>query len=353
MGALWFTLVTLVLTVYVLLDGFDLGVGIIYLLIGKNEDERRIALNAIGPIWNGNEVWLVMGGGILFLAFPKAYAAGLSGFYLGVFLMLWLLIGRGLSLELRSQFGSSIWRTFWDTAFSVASLALVIVLGVVWGNLLRGVPLTADGYFFTPFWTNWLPGVDAGLFDWYTILTAVTAVVILGVYGATYLALRTNGEVESRAARLILLGRWPAALLAVGTVVASAFIQPALRASYGSRSYGLILVFTGLLGLLGIFYYGRRAGHADKNPRAAFLSTGLTILGLLSSTAFGLYPNLLIATTGASFSLTVHNAAATPQGLRVGVFWFVGAIVLVIAYSLYSYRIFRGKVTPTSVQEGY
>jgi cytochrome d ubiquinol oxidase subunit II len=117
MGALWFVLVTLVLTVYVLLDGFDLGVGIIYLLVSKNDDERRIALNAIGPIWNGNEVWLVMGGGILFLAFPKVYAAGLSGFYLGLFLMLWLLIGRGLSLGLRSQSDSPLWRTLWDTVF--------------------------------------------------------------------------------------------------------------------------------------------------------------------------------------------------------------------------------------------
>jgi cytochrome d ubiquinol oxidase subunit II len=348
MGALWFALVTLVLTVYILLDGFDLGVGIIYLLVSKTDDERRIASNAIGPIWGGNEVWLVMGGGILFLAFPKVYAAGLSGFYLGVFLLLWLLIGRGLSLELHSQFDSPVWRTFWDTAFSVASLALVIVLGVVWGNLLRGVPLNADGYFFTPFWTNWLPGVDAGLLDWYTILTAVTAVAILGVYGATYLALRTNGQVRDRAMRLTLLGRWPAALLAAGTVAASVWVQPALRASYSPRLYGLILIFVALFGLLGIFYYGRRAGH-----RAAFLSTGLLILGLLSSTAFGLYPNLLIATTDGSYSLTIYNAAAAPESLRVAIAWFVGGMALVIAYSVYSYRIFRGKVTPSSVQEGY
>jgi cytochrome d ubiquinol oxidase subunit II len=353
MGALWFVLVTLVLTVYILLDGFDLGVGIVYLLVSKNDDERRIALNAIGPIWSGNEVWLVMGGGILFLAFPKVYAAGLSGFYLGVFLLLWLLIGRGLSLELRSQFDSPVWRTFWDTAFSVASLALVIVLGVVWGNLLRGVPLNADGYFFTPFWTNWLPGGDAGLLDWYTILTAVTAVVILGIYGATYLALRTNGQVRDRATRLTLLGRWPAALLAAGTVAASVLIQPALRASYGPRLYGLILVFVALLGLLGIFYYGRRAEYADRNLGAAFVSTGLLILGLLSSTAFGLYPNLLVATTDGSYSLTIYNAAAAPESLRVAVAWFVGGIALVIAYSIYSYRTFRGKVTPSSIEEGY
>jgi cytochrome d ubiquinol oxidase subunit II len=348
MGALWFGLVTLVLTVFVVLDGFDLGVGILHLLVSKNEDERRIVLNAIGPVWNGNEVWLIMGGGLLFLAFPKVYAASFSGFYLGLFLMLWLLIGRGLSLELRSIVDDPMWRTFWDVAFSGASLGLAVVLGVVWGNLLRGVPLNADGYFFTPFFTSGLPETNAGLFDWYTILTGATAVAILGVYGAAYLAMKTNGEVSQRAARFVLLGRWPVALLVAGTVAASALIQPVVRASYGPRSYGWFLPFASFLGLLGIFYYGRRAGHAG-----GFVSVSLLIVGLLSSTAFSLYPNLLIATTGGSFSLTVTNAAAAAQGLRVAAYWFAGAITLVIIYSVYTYRAFRGKITRSTIEGGY
>jgi cytochrome d ubiquinol oxidase subunit II len=348
MGALWFGLLTLILTVFVVLDGFDMGVGIIHLFVAKDDDERRMVLNAIGPVWNGNEVWLIMAGGALFLSFPKVYAASFSGFYLGLFLLLWLLIGRGLALELRPMSDSPLWHTFWDVVFAGSSLGLAVALGMVWGNLLRGVPLNADGFFFLPFFTSGLPVADAGLLDWYTILMAAAATVVLTVYGAAYLAMKTNGQVSQRATRIVVLGRWPVLLFVAGAVAASALIQPVVRTSYGGRSYGWFLPFVGFLGLLGIFYYGRRAGHAG-----GFVSVGLLIIGLVSSTSFGLYPNVLIANTGESFSLTVTNAAATVQGLRIAAYWFAGAMVLVILYSVYTYRAFRGKITRSSIEGGY
>jgi cytochrome d ubiquinol oxidase subunit II len=348
MGSLWFVLLGLVLSTYILLDGFDIGVGIVYLFIARSDDERRIALNAIGPIWNGNEVWLIISGGVLFLAFPKVYAAGLSGFYLGLFIMLWLLIARGLSLGLRSHVDSAIWRAFWDTAFSGSSLALATVLGIILGNLVRGVPLNADGYFFAPFWTDWLPGVKAGLLDWYTVLVALLSVVVLAVYGANYVAVKTNGQVGRRAAWLGSNGWWVIIVLGVVVATTSLLLQPILIEHYGARPVGVVFPLVAVLGLAGMLYYRRQAREA-----ITFASTGLFILALLASVAFGLFPNLLTATTGPAYSLTVDNAAAAPQALRTAVLWFAVAIVLVIAYTIYSYLAFRGKVTLPSADEGY
>jgi cytochrome d ubiquinol oxidase subunit II len=348
MGVLWFVLLVLVLTAYILLDGFDIGVGIVYLFVARNDGERRIALNTIGPIWNGNEVWLIVSGGVLFLAFPKVYAASLSGFYLGLFIMLWLLIGRGLSLELRSHFDSPVWRTFWDTAFSGSSLALATIFGVILGNLIRGVPLGADGYFFTPFWTNWLPGVNAGLFDWYTGLVALFGVALFAVYGASYLSVKTNGQVGQRAAWFGSKGWWGIVVLGLAVVTISLLLQPVLIENYGAHPFGIVFPLVALLGLMGMLYYRRQARDV-----ITFVSTGLFILALLASVAFGLYPNLLTATTDPAYSLTVGNAAAAPQALRIAMLWFAVAIVLVIAYTLYSFLSFRGKVTSSSADKGY
>jgi cytochrome d ubiquinol oxidase subunit II len=348
MGVLWFVLLVLVLTAYILLDGFDIGVGIVYLFIARSDDERRIALNAIAPIWNGNEVWLIVSGGVLFLAFPKVYSAGLSGFYLGLFFMLWLLIARGLSLELRSHVDSAVWQAFWDTVFSGSSLALAAIFGVMLGNLVRGVPLNADGYFFTPLWTNWLPGVSPGLLDWYTVLVALFSVAVLAVYGANYASVKTGGQIGQRAEWLGSKGWWGIVVLGGAVATTSLLLQPILIENYGARPVGVVFPLVAVLGLVGMLYYRRRVTDV-----ITFLSTGLFVLALLASVAFGLFPNLLTATTGPAYSLTVDNAAAPPQALGTAVLWFAVAIALVIAYTVYSYLAFRGKVTLSSTDEGY
>jgi cytochrome d ubiquinol oxidase subunit II len=348
MGTLWFVLLVLVLTAFVLLDGFDIGLGIVYLFISRNDDERRTVLNAIGPVWSGNEVWLIVGGGVLFLAFPKVYAASLSGFYLGLFVMLWLLIGRGLSLELRSHLDSSLWRAFWDAAFAGSSLALAAVLGVLLGNVVRGVPLNADGYFLTPFWTNWLPGTNVGLLDWYTVLVALLSVFILGIYGANYVSIKTNGPVRQRARWLGSRGWWGVVFLGAVVAALSLLLQPVLLENYRAHPVGIVFPLVAVLGLAGTAYYRRL-----MRDGITFLSTGLSIVGLLASVAFGLFPNLLAATTGQEYSLTVDNSAALPQSLRIAVPWFAVATALVLAYTVYSYRVFRGKVKFPSDDEGY
>ncbi len=162
METFWYVTLTFMLAMYVVLDGFDFGVGIVYLLAARTERDRRDALASIGPVWTGNEVWLISAGGLLFFAFPKAYAAGFSGFYLALIIVLWLLIFRGLGLELRSHLDHPLWRRFWDLAVAVASLLLAVVFGAALGNLIRGVPLNADGYFFVALWTDLGYGTRAG-----------------------------------------------------------------------------------------------------------------------------------------------------------------------------------------------
>src|SRR5262245_47113909 len=215
METFWYCAVTLMLAVYAVLDGFDFGLGIVYPFVARTDEDRRTALASIGPVWNGNEVWLVAAGGLLFFAFPKAYAAGFSGFYLALIIVLWLLIFRGLGLELRSHLDHALWRQFWDLAFVVASLLLAVVFGAALGNLIRGVPLNADGYFFVALWTTFAPGPDPGILDWYTVLMGVTSAAILTLHGANYLAMKTEGELHERASCIARLSGFPV----VGSVV--------------------------------------------------------------------------------------------------------------------------------------
>src|SRR5579872_5039234 len=160
MGFIWFWLVAIMIVAYVVLDGFDLGVGILHLFLGRTEPERQIMIRSIGPVWDGNEVWLLAGGGTLYFAFPLLYASAFSGFYLALMIVLWLLIMRGASIELRSLMHIGVWRTFFDGLFFVSSFLLTVFFGAALANVIRGVPLAADGYFFLPLWTNWLPGAN-------------------------------------------------------------------------------------------------------------------------------------------------------------------------------------------------
>src|SRR5215469_12846560 len=199
MGTLWFWIVALMLTAYVVLDGFDLGIGAIYLWIARTESERSQALRTIGPVWDGNEVWLVAAGGTLFFAFPLLYARAFSGFYLPLMIVLWLLILRGISIELRGHSSDPLWRLFFEGLFCFASTLLAVFFGAALGNVVRGVPIGPDGYFFLPLWTNFIPGPNPGILDWYTVLGGILALTALSLHGTLYLALKTQGQVEHRA----------------------------------------------------------------------------------------------------------------------------------------------------------
>jgi cytochrome bd ubiquinol oxidase subunit II len=199
MHELWFGIVALMLTAYVVLDGFDLGAGALHLWVARDDRERRTVLAAIGPFWDANEVWLLAAGGALFLAFPRALAAGLSGFYLAIFMVLWCLILRGVAIEFRSHITEPLWRRFWDTVFAFASALLPVLLGAALGNVIRGVPLTRDGWFQLTLFTSFLPRDPVGILDWFTVVSGVFALVALAGHGALFLAWKTAGPVGDRA----------------------------------------------------------------------------------------------------------------------------------------------------------
>jgi cytochrome d ubiquinol oxidase subunit II len=198
MATTWFLIVALMFTTFVVLDGFDFGASALHLLVAKTDEERRTVLGAIGPLWDGNEVWLVAGGGILFFAFPHAYAAAFSGFYLPLTMVLWLLILRGVSIEFRGMEASPLWRTAWDGFFFFASALMAVVLGAALGNVIRGVPIGPDGYFSGPLFTNFMPGPHPGVLDWYTTLVGVFSLLVLSMHGALFLRMKTEGALRDR-----------------------------------------------------------------------------------------------------------------------------------------------------------
>src|SRR6202022_4756210 len=202
MGTIWFCLVAIMLTVYVLLDGFDLGAGAVHLLGAKTDSERGQVLASIGPVWDGNEVWLLAAGGTLYFAFPALYASGFSGFYLPLMMVLWLLILRGSSIEFRNHIKSAVWRPLWDCLFSSSSLLLAVFLGAALANVVRGVPLDSSGYFFEPLWTDFRLGEETGILDWYTILVGVLSLLVLTMHGALWVEMRTTGAVNERSAKI-------------------------------------------------------------------------------------------------------------------------------------------------------
>lgn len=344
---LWFVLVALMLTMYVLLDGFDLGAGAIHPFAAKNDGERRLILRSIGPVWDGNEVWIIAAGGVLFFAFPVLYATGFSGFYLPLIMVLWLLMIRGLSIELRKHIDNPLWAQFWDTMFFIGSALLAVFYGVALGNVVRGVPLDENGNFFQPLWTDFNPlSNNPGILDPYTILVGVLALATLVVHGAAWVALKTEGELNERCRR-IALRAWVAliALTALGTV-ATFLVSPSMLQTFLSRPYGLVLPIVAIAGLV-LFGVFNRAGR----DRDAFLASGAFIVGMMTSTVFGVYPDVLPAVDPAN-SLTVQEAASSEYSQTVGLVWWSIGMVLAAIYFTLIYRLFRGKVS-LEEEEGY
>ena len=339
MAMLWFGLATAMIAGYVILDGFDLGAGIVQLLVAKSEHEKAQVLRSIGPVWDGNEVWLIAAAGGLFLAFPALYASSFSGFYLALMMVLWLLILRGIAIEFRNHIDNPLWKPAWDTVFGGASAALAFLFGVALGNVVRGVPLDANGYFFLPLWTNLLPGADAGVIDWYTLLVGATAFVALAVHGSLWVVIKTAGTLQE-GTRALSAKLWRG-LIALTLVISplSFAIQPNLWRQFTSHPWGIVFPALALAGLVGV-----RVLSTQRKDLGAFLASGLYLVGMLASVAFGVFPNVLPSNTTPDFSLTIYNAAAAEHGLVIGLWWFIPGMALAIAYSVFTYRHFAGKV---------
>jgi len=340
----WFCLVALMLALYVVLDGFDLGAGILHLFVARTDAERRLVLRSIGPVWDGNEVWLIAGGGTLYFAFPALYASSFSGFYLPLMMVLWLLILRGISIEFRNHIESQLWQPFWDVVFAGASALLAIFFGAALGNVVRGVPLDANGEFFLPLWTDFRAGQDAGILDWYTILVALAALASLAMHGALWIALKTQGPVELRARKIAKILWWPVLLAVILITLASFHVQPHLKETFHERPWGYALPMLALLGLA-----ASRALDGRRGGLEPFLASCAFLIGMLTSVAFGVFPYVLPSNADPARSLSIYNAAAPRYGLEVGLFWFLPGMALVAGYFTYTYRSFAGKLTPPPV----
>jgi cytochrome bd ubiquinol oxidase subunit II len=336
---IWFIFVALMVTMYVLLDGFDLGAGAVHLFAARDDRERRTIIRAIGPVWDGNEVWLIAAGGTLFFAFPTLYASGFSGFYLPLIIVLWLLMIRGLSIELRGHISDPMWASFWDAAFFVGSSLLAVFFGAALGNVVRGVPLDESGYFFQPLWTDFSPfSGTPGILDWYTVLIGLLALTTLIVHGSNFIAVKTEDDLNARSRRIARRFSFATILLTLLATPATFWVSPEMLRSFDERPYGYVLPLVAVAGLIGMVYFSLRG-----RDREAFLSSSAYIVGMLTSTVFGVYPNVLPA-VDPSNSLTVQNASASTYGMAVGLVWWSIGMVLAAVYFTVIYRLFRGKV---------
>ncbi len=347
MGTVWFCLVAIMVAMYVLLDGFDLGAGALHLFIARTDSERRQVIASIGPVWDGNEVWLLAAGGALYFAFPALYASGFSGFYLPLMIVLWLLILRGTSVEFRNHIRSAVWMPFWDFVFCASSLLLVVFFGAALGNVVRGVPLDASGYFFEPLWTNFRLGAETGILDWYTILVGVLALAALVMHGGLWVALKTSGVVSERARAAARGVWWAVALLTALVTVVTFSVQPQVSRNLREWPLGYVLPLLAIAGIAGVPWF-----IAKRNERGAFLSSAVFLTGMLTSVVFGVYPMVLPARDPV-YSLSVGNAQAGAYGLKIGLVWWIIGMILAAGYFIFLYRSFAGKVAVDRDSHGY
>jgi cytochrome d ubiquinol oxidase subunit II len=340
MATLWFLLVAVMLVAYVVLDGFDLGVGAIYMWVARTDVERSIARRSIGPVWDANEVWLLAAGGTLYFAFPQLYASGFSGFYLPLMIVLWLLIGRALGLELRGHVPDTFLAESCDAVFNLSSLLLAVFYGAALGNVVRGVPFEADGYFFLPLWTTFRPGAKPGVLDWYTVLAGVVALAALATHGAHYLAMRAAGEVNTRARRAAKVGRRALAVLTPLSLVATLAVRPGVLDNFRTHPVGFALPLAVAASLVAMEVAGRAA-----NDRAAFAASIAYLVSMLGGAAFALFPVLLPSSGDPARSITIANAATGSYAMRAALGWWLVAFLVVAGTFAYLYRSFRGKLS--------
>ena len=347
MGAIWFWMVAVMLVAYVVLDGFDIGAGIIDLFVARSEEDRQLVLRSIGPVWDGNEVWLIAAGGTMYFAFPALYASGFSGFYLPLMIVLWLLILRGASIEFRNHIKSVVWDPLWDFLFCASSLLLAVFYGAALGNVVRGVPLDASGYFFEPLWTNFRLGEETGVLDWYTILVGVLALLALAMHGGLWVQMKTSGAVSSRAGKLAGRAWWGVIALTTLVTAVTFKVQPQVKENFRTWPVGFVFPLLAVSGIAGVVFELRR-----RNERKTFFASCAYLTGMLTSVVFGVYPMVLPARNTA-YSLTVRTAKAGDYGLKIGLVWWIVGMMLAAGYSTYVYRSFAGKVVVDKDSHGY
>jgi cytochrome bd ubiquinol oxidase subunit II len=331
---LWFILIAVLFTGFLFLEGFDFGVGILLPFIARENDERRLMINAIGPVWDGNEVWLLTAGGAMFAAFPNWYATLFSGFYLALFAILLALIVRGVAFEFRSKDKSPRWRALWDTAIFVGSLIPALLWGVAFANILRGVAIDASMTYV---------GTFGDLLNVYALIGGLVTLLLFLLHGALFLELKTDGVIRERASRVARLVWLPVVLIVLVFVGLSASQTDLFSRLNVVNVGGLIAAVVALL-IVGL-------GIVRKRYGLAFLGTGITILGVALVIFATLFPRVMPSSLGTQYDLTIYNAASSTYSLQVMSVIALTLVPIVLLYQGWSYWVFRKRLTVKSQLE--
>jgi len=348
MIAAWYAIVSLMLVLYVVLDGRNFGAGMLQRFVARTPDERRQVIAAIGPLWSWHEVWLVGFGGTLVAVFPRLMASAFAGYYLALMLILWGLILRGISIEVRGHINDPLWHGFWDFIFALANFLLAILFGAAAGNQVRGVPLDAHGNFSMAFFTDFKARGYVGLLDWYTVSAAVVTVALLAAHGATYLTLKTEGPVHDRCAKWAK-HLWIALVpLFVAISLESWKVRPSLADHAIQRPFcwiGLLLIVVAACALV--------SGLMKGEERRAFVGSNLLLAGLLVTGSAAFFPLMLYSTLAPENSLTAYGMASGSKSLLLASFWWPVGFVLATIYFVFISRRYAGKVSVVRDNQGY
>jgi cytochrome bd ubiquinol oxidase subunit II len=348
MIATWYGIVSFMLITYVALDGRNFGAGMLHWLVARTPEERRQVVAAIGPLWSWHEVWLVGFGGTLVAVFPRLMASAFAGYYLALFLILWGLILRGISLEVGGHINDRLWQGFWDFVFVFANFLLAILFGAAAGNLARGVPLDAYGNFSMAFFTDFRVRGNVGLLDWYTVSIAIFAAVMLAAHGATYLMLKTEGPVHDRSATWAKYLWAAVAPLFLAVSVESWVVRPDLpgKAIYNPFCWlGLLVVIVSTITLI--------SGLSTRREMRAFLGSNFLLVGLLAIGSAAIFPVMLHSTLAPENSLTAYAVASSPSALLLASIWWPVGFVLAATYFVFISRRYAGKVNVKRDTQGF
>lgn len=328
---LWFILIAVLFTGFFLLEGYDYGVGVLLPFVSKTDEERRVVINAIGPFWDGNEVWLLTAGGAMFAAFPNWYATLFSGFYLALFLILIALIVRGVAFEFRSKDENPRWRRLWDAALFVGGVVPALLWGVAVGNFLRGVAIDQNMTFVGSFFD---------LLNPYALLGGVLTLTLFTLHGALFLELKTDGFIRERVQRITRLLWLPVTVIALAFLGYSALETDMFAALNLVQIVSLVVAVAGLL-FTGAMIFGKRYGRA-------FLGTALTLIGTVALVFSTLFPRVMPSTLGDAFDLTIYNASSSQYTLSVMTVIALTLVPVVLAYQAWTYWVFRKRLTTQS-----
>jgi cytochrome bd ubiquinol oxidase subunit II len=344
----WFGLLCVTLVVFVVLDGWNIGAGLLHWVAGRSSAERREIVAALGPFWSWHEVWLLAFGGTFLLAFPRVMATSFAGFYLALWLVLWSFILRGISLEVGGHINDRLWRSWWDFVFAVSNVLLAVLFGAALGNVIRGVPLDGSGKFSMSLFTHFGVRGRVGILDWYTVSVAVVTTVLLAAHGATYLRLKTIGPLRQRSERLARQLWTTAGVLLAVVSLETWVVRPALYEAMVQRPLSWLAIAVVVAGAWALV-----TGLRGTAESRAFAGSCAVIVGLLAGAAVSVFPVMLHSTLAPEHSMTAYNGAAPAHGLAIALIWWPVAFVLAFTYFIVIMREYRGKVRPTEDTQGY